>query len=95
MGTEELVTKSKKVIIAERELNIKPSNDNNNDEKEKTHPILIIGSNNIFGKNVFLLNAGTEQQDIDFLMQHFSPELLDKFMFGLNTEIDKKSNEIN
>lgn len=91
LGTKELITESKQVIIREERLNMFV----NDEEKEKSHPILIIGSNNVIGKNVFLINTGSDQSTIQEALQVFPPELLDKFMFGLGTEIQKKSSEIN
>lgn len=90
LGTKELITESKKVILREERLNMSV----NDEEKEKSHPVLIIGSNNIIGKNVFLINTGSDQETIQEALQAIPPEILDKFLFGMGTEIQKKSNGI-
>lgn len=89
LGTKELFAESTQVVVKEEKVKMK-SISNEEQEKDKSHPILIIGSNNVVGKNVFLINTGSDQETIQEALQIFPPEILDKFMFGLGTEIQKK-----
>lgn len=89
-GTEQLVTESKRIIIQEKKIDMPSEKEQ---EKEKSHPIMIVGSNNVVGKNVFLFNTGSEQDVQDFL-QHLPPEVWDAMVVQM-TNITNTNNNSN
>lgn len=54
--TEELVMESKKVIITRQSMTVE-KNEKKESKQVIEHPILIVGSNNVVGNNIFLFNS--------------------------------------
>lgn len=85
MGTEPLVAESKRMIIEETKLDMKPDKES---EKDKSHPIMIVGSNNVVGKNVFLINTDSDDELQSFL-KYLPSEVWDAMILHMTNIVDK------
>lgn len=88
VGTEQLIVKSQTITIEEQKFDMKSDKEK---EKEKSHPIMIVGSNNVIGKNVFLINTDSDQ-DVQAFLKYLPPEVWDAMVLQMTRMVSSDNN---
>jgi len=69
-----------------------PNDSSEQKKKEEARPFVVVGSNNIIGHNIFLVNTNSEQENLESLIKALPSEFLEKLMMAMGSVIQKQTN---
>lgn len=90
-GKCSIVPEAQLIIMDNRMAN----NSSEKSKKEDSRPAVVVGSNNIIGHNIFLVNTNSEQENLESLIKALPPEFLEKLVMAMGNVIQKGTNNQN
>jgi len=91
ISEKQQIIKQKTETIVKQEDKLMMSEEPKKDEDKTPSNVIIVGSNNIMGHNIFLVNTNTKDEDLSTLIESLPPETRDSFLKLFAMFIQNKS----